>query len=106
MSRILGSEFQEPDSEMKVEDDPEGFRDGEEVEMWPVDTGFNRRDSGKLVNLGVHEVVVQRPSRQDQGREVRIHYPRWNFLVQRKGDAGGEGQNGMGGENGEFVSLN
>lgn len=105
MSKILGSEFLEPDAELKVEDDPEGFKEGEEVEMWPVDTGFNRRDRGRLVKLGVHEAVVQRGSGRDGAREVRIHYPRWNFCIQRVGEGDG-GQNGMGGENGEFVSLN
>lgn len=82
MARILSSGFQESDEELKVEEDPEGLKEGDEVEMWPVDTGFDRRDTGRLVKLDAREMVVRTRSQQD-GKEVRIHYPRWNFCVRK-----------------------
>lgn len=46
--------------------------------MYPVDTGYNSKDSGKLVALNKGEAVISTMSKQD-GKEIRIHYPRWNF---------------------------
>lgn len=92
VSKILSSGFQESDAELKVEDDPEALKKGDEVEMWPVDTGFGRKDAGKLVGLNVNEMVVSTRSQQDEGKEVRIHYPRWNFEIKKAvngGDGGG-----------------
>ena len=56
--------------------------------MYPVDTGYNSKDSGKLVGLGAHEAVVSAKSNEG-GKEVRIHYPRWNFEIERVGRSKG-----------------
>lgn len=82
VARVLGAGFQEDDKELTVEEDPEGFEAGDEVEMWPVDTGFDRKDGGKLVKLRVNEAVVAKRSLQE-GKEVRVHYPRWNFAMKK-----------------------
>ena len=66
---------------MKVHDDPEGLKDGQEVVMGPTDTGYNSKDSGKLIHLDAHESVVSTTTQQD-GREIHIHYPRWNFSIE------------------------
>lgn len=78
VSKILGSGFEEDGLEVKA--DPSGLQQGQEVEMYPVDTGFNYRDSGKLVGLSRSEAVVRTVSMQD-GKEMRVHYPRWNFII-------------------------
>lgn len=101
VSKVLGSSFQDSDSALKVEADPEGLKRGDEVEMWPLDTGFNAKDAGRLVKLDTNEAVVQAKSEQG-GTEVRIHYPRWNFGIQRAG----EGKQQANGGDGEFVTLN
>lgn len=72
----------------KVNPDPIGMKEGEEVIMYPIDTGYNAKDSGKLVGLGAHEAVVSTTSKQGD-KEIRIHYPRWNFEIERPG-AGGD----------------
>jgi len=108
VSKILASGFQESESELKVEDDPEVFKKGEEAEMCPIDTGFASKDGGKLVALNVREAVVSTKSQQE-GKEVRIHHPRWNFEIKRTGGGagGGDGErNGDGEEDGHFVTLN
>lgn len=85
IARILASEFSEPESSLEVESDPvQGLTKGSEIEMWPIDTGYNCKDSGKLVKLDVHEVVVEAKTKQDESKTVRIHYPRWNFEIVAK----------------------
>ena len=83
IKQILNSNFVS-EKELKVEEDPEGLKEGEEVEMFPIDTGYNRRDRGKLVLLNSQEVAVQAKSEQG-GKDIRIHYPRWNFSVKAAG---------------------
>lgn len=63
------------------------------VDMHPIDTGYNQRDSGKLVILNKSEVAVSTKSQQDSV-EVRIHYPRWNFNIMRQKQAAGDGKLG------------
>ena len=66
---ILQSGFNE--SGLKVVDDPVGMKQDEEVEMWPVDTGYNSKDSGKLVGLNAHEAVVSTKAKEDSSKEIR-----------------------------------
>jgi hypothetical protein len=79
VKQVLSSNFVS-DKELKVENDPEGLKEGQDVEMYPIDTGYSRRDKGRLVLLNSNEVAVQSKSAEG-GQEVRIHYPRWNFSV-------------------------
>jgi hypothetical protein len=61
------------------ENDPSGLKKGVEVEVWPTDSGFTRKDRGKLVGLTTGEVVIE--GRTDGGKEVRIHSPRHGFRI-------------------------
>ena len=45
------------------------------VESWPIDSGFNHHDRGKLVSLISKEAVLASQSKVG-GKEVRIHHPR------------------------------
>lgn len=79
---MLSSGFNEPEDQLKVLPDPEAFKEGDEVEMHPTDTGHDRKDRGKLVALNTYEAVIKTTSAQD-GKEIRIHYPRWNFDIKK-----------------------
>lgn len=65
------------------EGEPSGLRKGDEVEVWPVDTGFTHRERGRLVGLNGGEIVVEGTT--GRGRGVRIHAPRHGFRVRRVG---------------------
>lgn len=66
---------------LKFEKDPLGLAQGQEVQMYPIDTGSSCKDAGKLVGLNSSEAVVSTTSNA-HGKELRIHYPRWNFVVE------------------------
>jgi hypothetical protein len=68
------------DAELEVHDDPIGVKKGQQVEVSPIDTGFNHRDVGKLVGLNTKEVVIEKENEKD-GKPVRLHFPRWNFSI-------------------------
>jgi hypothetical protein len=79
VQKILNSDFN--DHDLKVEnDDPSGFKEGQQITMAPIDTGFGSADKGKLVGLNNMEAVVSTTS-QAGGKEVRVHHPRWNFSL-------------------------
>ena len=78
VSKILKSGFNE--EKTKVESDPCNLQEGEEVDMYPIDTGYDRKDSGKLIGLSRNESVISCLSQQE-GKEIHIHHPRWNFHV-------------------------
>ena len=91
IQKILKSGFNEEN--LRVEPDPIGLKEGEMVDMHPIDTGYNSRDSGKLVVLNSNEAAVSTKSQQD-GVEIHIHYPRWNFNIMRQKQAAGDGKLG------------
>ncbi|KAK2868017.1 hypothetical protein FQN49_003245 [Arthroderma sp. PD_2] len=62
------------------ESDPLGLRKGENVTVWPTDSGSTHRDTGTLVTLNSKEIVLQRKT-ADGRFDVRIHFPRINFRV-------------------------
>lgn len=82
VDRILASPFK--DEDLQVDSDPLGLKKDEVVSMWPIDTGYGRKDTGKLVKLTANEVAVATKSEQG-GKEVRVHYPRWNYAVASAG---------------------
>ncbi|KAK3670229.1 hypothetical protein LTR78_009884 [Recurvomyces mirabilis] len=99
VKQILAAGF--VDTSPKVEADPSGLKDGEEVDMYPNDTGYNRKDTGKLIKLTSSEAVISTKSKQD-AKELRIHYPRWNFTItptsrrsETNGHADGQPENGV-----------
>ncbi|KAE9378188.1 glutathione s-transferase-related protein-like protein [Stipitochalara longipes BDJ] len=63
------------------EKDPSELKKGEMVEVCPIDSGFSRKDTGRLVGLSTSEVVIE--VRTQEGAQVRIHAPRHGFRVRR-----------------------
>lgn len=63
------------------ERDPLNLKQGDEVEIWPIDSGFGHRDRGQLVGLTAAEVVLS-VRLEAEGKEVRLHFPRTNFRIQ------------------------
>ncbi|KAL6718811.1 hypothetical protein ACLMJK_003045 [Lecanora helva] len=74
---ITQANFCEPEGHID-ENDPLGLRKGQDVESWPIDTGFRHHDRGRLVSINAREVVLAAQSKIG-GKEIRIHHPRWNF---------------------------
>lgn len=60
--------------------DPLGLEQGEEVLVWPTDSGSTHQDSGALIGLNSKEIVLQRKT-ADSRFDIRIHFPRLNFKV-------------------------
>ena len=63
--------------------DPSGLKKGDVIEVWPIDTGFNHRDKGRLVKLDGAEVVIE--GKTVKGGAIRIHCPRHGFRVRKVG---------------------
>lgn len=74
---IIQAEFSEKEGEVDASD-PLGLKKGQDVESWPIDSGFRHHDRGRLVSLTSKEVVLASQSKVG-GKEVRIHHPRWNY---------------------------
>ena len=54
---------------------------GARVSVAPDDTGRNFPTVGKLVKIGVEEVVIEPAEKAEL--DVRIHFPRLGFVVKR-----------------------
>ena len=65
--------------------DPLGLKAGDEVEVFPIDSGSSHRDRGRLVTLTPHEATVAKRTR-DEAKEIHVCVPRWGFRVVRVGD--------------------
>lgn len=63
--------------------DPVKLSLGTTVEAYPTDSGFANRDSGRLVGLDKHEVVLE--TKAPSGEVVYIHHPRRSFKVRKVG---------------------
>lgn len=82
VENVLASSFR--DEDLRVDSDPLALKKDEVVNMWPIDTGFDRKETGKLVHLTADEVAISTKS-EHGGKEVRIHYPRWNYSIASAG---------------------
>lgn len=67
--------------------DPTGLQKGQEVQVWPIDTGMNNKDKGRLVGLSSHEIVIE--SCTKDGVKVKIHTPRHGFRIRGAFDKDG-----------------
>ena len=86
LRHIIQADF--VDSQKSVDsNDPLGLKEGQEIEVWPLDSGFRHHDRGRLVALTSDEVVVASQTKMG-GKEVRIHCPRTNFRIQVVSEAG------------------
>ncbi|KAI9733542.1 MAG: hypothetical protein M1834_003143 [Cirrosporium novae-zelandiae] len=68
------------EAEGNVADDPLGSKKGHYVSGWPIDTGSNHHDQGRLVALKLDEMVIASPANTGE-KEIRIHTPRRQFRV-------------------------
>lgn len=76
---LIGSaEFVDPIGDVDP-NDPSGLKKGQDVEVWPIDTGFGNKDKGRLVALSVAEIVIE--TKNLDGKIVRVHAPRHGFRV-------------------------
>lgn len=80
--RILKAEYAEPLGGVE-EGDPSGLRAGEEVLVYPTDTGRLNKDRGRLVALDGREIVVEV---EGERGTVRVHAPRHGFRVVKVGE--------------------
>jgi len=75
--RVLSAPF--VDKDLSVDPaDPLGLQQGTEVEVFPIDSGTNHRDQGRLIGLTENEIVL---SIQAKGKEVHLHWPRSGFRI-------------------------
>jgi len=78
ISRILSAS---PSDSGEIDSlDPLELQKGDEVEIWPTDSGFNNKDRGKLFALTPKEVAVTCKTREGQ-KDINIHYPRANVRI-------------------------
>ena len=75
--RILGANHAEREIYFQ-EQDPMRLNKGQDVEVWPIDSGSRHLDRGRLVGINEHEFVLHLPSEAGQ-HGVRLHCPRTNF---------------------------
>jgi hypothetical protein len=78
------SDFAESEGEVDLKE-PSGMRKGQEIEVWPIDSGFSNKDRGKLVKLDGKEVVIEKNNKD--GKKVRIHAPRHGFRLRAIADS-------------------
>ena len=86
---VASSEFVVSGVEKKPvvdESDPLGLKAGQEVEVWPTDTGMRNHDKGILVGLDRRETVVEVQGEKSEGK-IRMHFPRGGFRVKTIGSA-------------------
>lgn len=60
-------------------DDSSGLQAGQLVQIWPIDSGFQNKDQGKLVGLTVQEIVWE--AKTAEGKVIRVHTPRTGFRI-------------------------
>lgn len=78
VKQISSSDFAEKEGDVDA-NDPTGLRKGQEIEVWPIDSGFNHKDKGPLVALSANEIVIE--SKTSDGVRVRVHAPRHGFRL-------------------------
>lgn len=72
--RVLTAKLVDSDIGVNASD-PLKLTKGQEVEVWPTDSGVHHRDRGSLLGLGDDEVVIE------AGTGIRVHFPRSGFRV-------------------------
>ncbi|KAF2183078.1 hypothetical protein K469DRAFT_583792 [Zopfia rhizophila CBS 207.26] len=72
-----------PAEEHPTLDEERGLKKGVTISVAPDDTGKDDPTIGKLIAIGVEEVVLE-PSEKGE-LDVRIHFPRIGFVVKREG---------------------
>ncbi|KAM3076669.1 hypothetical protein ACMFMG_007475 [Clarireedia jacksonii] len=75
---VAASNFAESGEVVDVKD-PTGLQQGQEVEVWPIDSGMNYKDKGILVGLSTEEIVIE--CHMKDGEKVKVHTPRHGFRI-------------------------
>ncbi|KAI9843300.1 MAG: hypothetical protein M1837_006515 [Sclerophora amabilis] len=70
--------------------DPFHLRMGQNIEVWPIDSGFNHHEQGRLLGLSKDEVVLEAQTKIGD-KTVRVHAPRHGFRIRPA--TGGSGAN-------------
>ncbi len=78
-SRVSSAKYAEAGARID-EQDPANLKQGEDVEVWPIDSGFRLRDRGLLVGINEVEIVLQLHSNTKE-QNIRLHFPRTNFRI-------------------------
>lgn len=78
VAQINQAEFSDEEGQVD-KNDPLGLKKGQDVEVWPTDSGFKHYDQGKLVALTAKEVVVAGQTKTN--KEIKIHFPRISFRI-------------------------
>ena len=81
IQQIASSEFAEPEGEVD-DDDPLRLKKGQDIEVWPLDSGFSNRDHGRLVSLSSLESVIE-VQQKVVGENIRAHFPRHGYRIRR-----------------------
>lgn len=76
------------ETEGEVDEDPLALHKGQDVEVWPLDSGVKHHDTGRLVALNGKEVVIATRT-EAEGKEVRVHHPRRSFRIKALPGGGG-----------------
>lgn len=61
----------------------EGLRAGDDVTVWPTDTGTSHKDTGSLVSVSSTEVVIETRAKDAASTVLRLHAPRHGFRVKK-----------------------
>jgi len=80
--QISASEYAEslPSSETAA---TAAAKNGQQVQMWPIDSGFSNKDSGVLLAANEAEFVIETTTKE--GKTVRVHAPRHGFRMKAIG---------------------
>lgn len=78
-TRVLGAKYAEAEANFD-EQDPTNLHSGDDVEVWPIDTGFRHRDRGLLIGIDEEELILQLHSKTGE-EGARLHCPRTNFRI-------------------------
>ena len=77
--RIWAAKYAEADISFEGQD-PMRLNEGQDVEVWPIDSGSRHHDRGQLVGINEQEIVLELPPKAGQ-QGVRLHCPRTNFRI-------------------------
>lgn len=79
VEQILAAEFAEAEESVD-QSDPLGLSKGEDVQVWPIDSGSKQKDQGRLVSLTSKEIVIAKTSKVG-GKEIHVRTPRHGFRI-------------------------
>lgn len=77
--QIFEAGFAEEEGNIAASELLKTLRKGDQVELFPTDSGFNNKDRGKLLSLAEDEIVIA------LGTGLRLHTPRVGFRVRSIG---------------------